>query len=383
MSHMKHFSVKAILRKDKMKQNGKCPINIKVTIEKKHLKLPIGLEAEPDNWKTKEGIFKEAKSSARNSALNKKINDIDEFLCKHVAAENDITLELVKNHFSRQKDIGFFALVKECIEFKGLKPTTQKHYLLVARRLKEFDQKLTLNDLDHKLPMRFETFLKRKGIGVDGIWQHHKVLKSIINYGIRYKKIKDNPYLGYKVKKGESRVIFLSGEQVKTIRDLSIVVGKKRKNCGLELTRDKFLFSCYTAARFGDVELLTKKNILNPTTLIIAQEKTGGTVTIPITPQAMELIEKYYDPKRETLFPSKSNQASNRDLKRIAEMCGIDINIHYHLSRHTFGSNMAHKLTAFELSKTMGHKNLKTTMIYVNSNVGDIRQKMMSASMFS
>jgi integrase len=381
---MKHFSVKAILREDKQKQDGKCPVNIRVTIDKKQLKLSTGMYTEQANWNTKEGCFKEAKSSVKNSALKKKVNDVEDFLWKQAAAEIEVTTELVKSQFTNHKNSGFYALLEECYQFKfrEVKPGTQKHYLLVEKRLKEFQPNLNINDLDHKFPLRFEKFLTKKGLTVHSIWQHHKIMKSIINYGLKRKAIKENPYLDFKVKKGEARMESLTADQIRTVKELSIVIGPKKRNVGLELTRDMFLFSCYTALRFGDASQLTKKQVIDNSYLSVAQEKTGSLVNIPLAQDALDIINKYSSPDRDTIFPHKTNQVCNRGLKRIAEMCDIDINVHFHLSRHSFGSIMARKLSAFDLSKTMGHTNIKTTMIYVNSNIDDIREQMLTASIF-
>jgi integrase/recombinase XerD len=381
---MKNFSVKAIIRADKQKQNGKCPIYIRVTIEKKQLKLPTPLETEPADWNAKEGIFKETKSSVKNSALKKRVNEIEDFLLKHIAAENEITIELVKNNFTKQKNTAFYVFLNDFIEYKfrTIKPGTQNHYRLVERRLKEFNPNLNITDLDDKFPLRFEKFLIKKEIGVDGIWQHHKNMKTIINYGLKRKVLNENPYLDFKVKKGKQRIEALTIDQVRAIRDLKIVIGPKRKNMGLDSIRDMFLLSCYTSLRFGDVMQLTTKHIIDNTYISIVQEKTGSIVNIPLAPESLELIEKNKCPGRSTIFPQRKNQTCNRGLKRIAEMCDIDINVHFHLARHSFGSIMARKLTAFDLSKTMGHSNIKTTMIYVNSNINDIREQMLTSRIF-
>jgi len=382
---MKHFSVKAIIRADKQKQNGRCPIYIRVTIEKQQLKLPTPLEVEPNNWNTKEGIFKEAKSSVRNSALKKRVNEINDFILKQIGAENEITIELVKNNFTKQKNSSFYVLLDECYQhqFRTIVDSTKTHYLLVQRRLKEFNPNLSLNDLDHRFPLRFENFLIKKGIGIDGIWQHHKIVKVVINYGLKRKAIKDNPYLDFKVKRGEPRTETLTAEQIMALQDLIILIEKKRKNSGLELIRDMFLFSCYTALRFGDVTLLTKKNLINNAYISVIQEKTGSPVNIPLHPETLDIINKYHSPDRDTLFPYKSNQVCNRGLKRIAKMCGIDVNVHYHISRHSFGNVMASSgVNAFALSKLMGHSNMKTTMIYVNNNIDNVREQMAAAKIF-
>lgn len=232
--------------------------------------------------------------------------------------------------------------------------------------------------------MRFETFLRNKGIGEGGVGTHHKVLRVVLNYGIRKKLITENPYFYFKVKRAQSRFTNLSEEQIKAIRSLDIKVGKNKLNQGLGLTRDMFLFSCYTALRFGDVQSLTRNNIINSSYLTIEQKKTGLAVRIPLLERSVKIIERYRSAVRELLFPLISNQAANRHLKRIATMCAIDVNLHFHLSRRSFGSIMADSgVNAFTLSKLMGHSSIKTTMLYVNSSLENIRGQMEKALNFS
>ncbi|MFP5436589.1 MAG: site-specific integrase [Bacteroidia bacterium] len=385
---MKDFNVKAIFRKDKKRQDGLCPIYIKVSIERKSTKLPANMQADEAEWNTKLGCFKEARSSVRNSVLKKKVSEIEDFLWTQIAADNELTLDMVKNQFTRQKNTAFYVLLEECYQakFREIKPGTQKHYLLVKKRLKKFKPNINLGDLNQKFLMKFENFLVKEGVGIDGIWQHHKILKSIINYGIKRKAIKDNPYIDFKVKKGKPRMETLTEDDIIVLKNLTFEGGARGKNTGLELTRDMFLFSCYTSLRYGDVVRLNKKNITKDNDgelqITMITEKTGSVVNVPLSDSAVQLIEKYSCAERDEIFPAKKNQVCNRDLKRIAELSGITTNLHFHLSRHTFGSLMASRLSAFDLSKTMGHSNIKTTMIYVNTNTSNIRKQMATSKIY-
>jgi len=383
---MGHFNVKAILRTDKQRKDGSCPVYVIVSIKGKSIKIPVGVYGISGEWESKPGVFKEPVSSLRNSVLRKKIAAVEEFLWKQVAASNEISVGLVRFHFCKSGNSDFYALLDECYQtqFRLLAPSTKKHYLLVRRRLMEFQDKIGLNTINHDFLLRFETFLQEKGIGDGGIGTHHKVLRVVLNYGIRKKLILENPYVNFKVKRGQPRFISLSEQQIKSIQSLAIPYDKTKLGKGLELTRDLFLFSCYTALRFSDVSSLTKEHIIGASYLRVRQNKTGATVEIPLLKRSIEIIDKYISNDSEQLFPRISNQAANRYLKDIAKMCNISINLHFHLSRHTFGSIMAtNGLDAFSLSKVMGHKSITTTMIYVNSSLERTREQMGRTSSFN
>lgn len=382
---MANFNVKAILRTDKIRMDGSCPVYVKVSIRGRSTKIPAGVYGIVEEWDTKLGLFLESGSSIRNSILRKKVAGIEEFLWKQVAASNEISIAIIRFHFGKAGRQDFYSLLEECYkhQFRLLAPSTKKHYLLVKQRLLEFDSTIGLNKIDQDFLLRFETFLRSKGIGDGGVGTHHKVLRVVLNYGIRKKIITENPYFYFKVKRGQSRYVNLSEEQIRSIQSLRITDGEEKLSKGLELTRDMFLFSCYTALRFGDVRSLTKNNVVNSSYLEIKQGKTGSVVRIPLLERSAAIINKYASSDRESLFPLISNQVANRHLKDIARMCSIDINLHFHLSRHSFGTIMANNgMSAYTLSKLMGHRTIKTTMLYVNNSVEKDREQMARASIF-
>lgn len=381
---MGHFNVKAILRSDKKRKDGSCPVYVKITVSSRCTKIPVGVYGTAEEWDPLVGSFTEQGSSVRNSILRKKVAGIEEFLWQQVAANNELSIAAVRFHFGKAGRRDFYSLLEECYkhQFGLVAPCTKKHYLLVKRRLLEFDSTIGLNKINEDFLLRFEAFLRSRGIGDGGVGTHHKVLRVVLNYGIKKKIIRENPYFYFKVKRGQSRYTNLSEGQIKSIQSLQITDGKE-KFSRLELTRDMFLFSCYTALRFGDVCSLTKDNIVNSSYLEMRQNKTGSVVRIPLLERSTTIMSKYMCAERESLFPSISNQVANRHLKTIARMCSIEINLHFHLSRHSFGTIMAKNgINAFSLSKLMGHRSIKTTMLYVNNTVEIDREQMARVSIF-
>lgn len=98
--------------------------------------------------------------------------------------------------------------------------------------------------------------------------------------------------------------------------------------------------------------------------------KTESKIVLPLINEAIEILKKYnYKGKIGRIFPKRCNVAVNRDLKLIATRAKIDKNITFHVGRHTFGSNLAHSnVQPFLIMKLMGHKDIRTTERYVNSD---------------
>ncbi len=94
-------------------------------------------------------------------------------------------------------------------------------------------------------------------------------------------------------------------------------------------------------------------------------------------PTALTILEKYADNNSsDKLLPVLSNQKMNAYLKEIADLCGIDKNLTFHLARHTFATTvtLTNGVPIESVSKMLGHKSLRTTQHYakiLDSKVSD------------
>ncbi len=93
----------------------------------------------------------------------------------------------------------------------------------------------------------------------------------------------------------------------------------------------------------------------------------------------MQLIKKY-EPLRvdEHLFPVPSNQKVNDYLKEIADLCGIDKNLTFHIARHSFATTvtLSKGVPIETVSRMLGHTNIKTTQIYARVTTNKIQNDM-------
>lgn len=66
------------------------------------------------------------------------------------------------------------------------------------------------------------------------------------------------------------------------------------------------------------------------------------------------------------LLPILSNQKMNAYLKEIADVCGINKDLTFHIARHTFATTvtLSNGVPIETVSKMLGHTNLKTTQHY-------------------
>lgn len=142
----------------------------------------------------------------------------------------------------------------------------------------------------------------------------------------------------------------------------------------LNQVRDVFLFSCYTGLAYADVNKLKRSEIStgidSQKWIFTTRKKTDTASRIPLLPVALELLKKYEDYpaciNEGKLLPVLSNQKMNAYLKEIADVCGIEKELTFHIARHTFATTvtLANRVSIESVSKMLGHKNIRTTQHY-------------------
>ena len=136
-----------------------------------------------------------------------------------------------------------------------------------------------------------------------------------------------------------------------------------------------FLFSCFTGLRYSDIKELKGKHLsvskLSGREIVILQKrqhKTKEVVKVPLAEPARALLPELIHPEQ-PVFQVRTGQVTNRRLKEIMRLAGIDKNITFHSARHTFATlASAVGISGAYLSKLIGHTDLRTTMLYIGSN---------------
>ena len=98
-------------------------------------------------------------------------------------------------------------------------------------------------------------------------------------------------------------------------------------NPGLEVQRDIFVFQCFIGCRVGDLMKLTKANVINGAIEYVPRKTKEGrpyTVRVPLSPTALEILERYKDQPDGRLLPFICEQDYNRDIKKMIKLAGID-----------------------------------------------------------
>lgn len=197
------------------------------------------------------------------------------------------------------------------------------------------------------------------------------ILKAIINYAVVNDYAENNYLVTYSIKtKVKSKPIeFLSVEQLRIIKQT------KFESMALNYTRDCFLFQCYTGLAHVDLGKFSMQNITSDAHgqkwIIVHREKTTSKSTIPLLPEAGEIINKYEDLthrvdtkiQNKGVLPVYVNQVYNRLLKQIGLICNLPIDVmKSHVARKTFAMTILNSGVSLEsVSKMLGHTKLEIT----------------------
>jgi site-specific recombinase XerD len=172
---------------------------------------------------------------------------------------------------------------------------------------------------------------------------------------------------------------YLNEKELQSLADLDISVER------IARIRDFFLFSCYTGLAYIDLKNLKRQEIEagdSETGLWIRtkRQKTGIRTNVPLLELPCLIINKYnkLDSLRPTdpVLPIPSNQKMNAYLKELADLCGIEKELTFHIARHTFATTVTlmNGVPIESVSKMLGHTNLKSTQHYakvVDKKLGD------------
>lgn len=380
-----NFTVKAILRTDKKRKDGLCPIHYRITIDKKTIKLTSGEYELENNWNKKDGLVKGSKTSQINCLLDSQVAMLKDFLRQQKSIGIILTTDLVKAFYSKEdKEIFSISYDEFCKrKFKEVSNGTQKHYLLLKKRILEFKPNLKVQDIDLKFVENFDSFLRNKSVISDaGLFNRHKNLKAFIRFAIKQEILKYNPYDDFKMPKCKQKFGHITLDELKKIKELDLSDFKNKK--GFELTIDMFLFALYTGLRCSDVQSLKWSNIINMQHLSLETQKTKKKANLPLSKLAKRILMKYKVNKTENVFPYRTNECLNRNLKIIAQMCDIEKIVTFHMARHSFATILANaNINPYHIAQLMTHSNMKQTMTYVNSSVNALGNSVNQINAFN
>lgn len=253
-------------------------------------------------------------------------------------------------------------------------PTTLATYKYTHRSLGKFIKKkfktkdVAFGQLNKQFIREYQDFvLVEQGYSMDTVRHYLAILKKICKIAFKEGISEKLHFAHYKLpKQKESTPKALSRESFEKIRDLEIALNRHSHL----LTRDLFLFACYTGTSYTDVVRIKEENLFRDEEgnlwLKYRRKKTDFQARVKLLPEAIALLEKYKDETRETLFPIQSAEVVQLNMRGLRVMGDIKQPISYHSGRHSFASliTLEEGVPIETISRMLGHSNIKTTQVY-------------------
>lgn len=184
-------------------------------------------------------------------------------------------------------------------------------------------------------------------------------IRKIIKLALAEGYLQKDPFILFKPKRVKNIIVFLNSGELEAFENYQFV--QKR----LSFIQDLFVFSCYTGLPYRELMNLKQSNIIKgfdgSLWIQMERKKTGKTLSIPLLPKAIKIINKYNN--ENSIFPKISNQKYNSYLKEIAAIIGIDKKLTTHTGRKTFASTiLLYNNVPIEIvSELLGHSSIRIT----------------------
>jgi integrase/recombinase XerD len=390
----KKLSILFVIKLSKQNKKQLCPINFRITYQKKRKELSTGLFVNPSHWNAKKQIVVEKAIDSDNlngqlSLIRQKLNnaylslqvqniefDVDEILDKYLNKKVKKEYDVV-NYFKR------FLATKQQLVGKDIKISTWKKSEYVCADVAAFIQfnfkkkDYPLNKLSLQFLVDFEHYLKtvknQKQITINkSLQRFRKPIKTAVAEGYLDK----DPFALHKPGRVRKEVVFLSTDELDKLEGYNFTQPR------LQLVKDLFIFCCYTGLAYHEMANLKKEHIIRGFDgnewIQMKREKTGKMLSVPLLPKAKAILDKYQDIGDHAL-PKFSNHKINSYLKEIGAIVGINKSISHHMARKTFASTvLLYNDVPMEIvSELLGHSSMKITQEYY----GKVVQKRVSEEM--
>ncbi|MFA6083377.1 site-specific integrase [Mucilaginibacter sp.] len=376
------------MKQSKNQKKGPLYIYLKITVDGKSVELSSKRKWESSKWNSSAARAVGTKEDARE--LNYYLDALEQqiFQAKRslIEAGREISAQSIKdiltgNVEKRKKILEVFAMHND--QMKALvgvdfAPSTMQRYSICYNHTRDFikwkygTEDRDIKDLDHDFISQYAFWLKTVRN-----CDHNTTMKYLVNFKkivlicVKSKWLPDDPFSNFKLTRKQVERTALTEAELQRIAE------KDFENVRLSNVRDIFIFSCYTGLAYVDVKNLKRtdiqKGVDGENWIFINRQKTNALSRIPLLKEALRIIKKYEKHPKcvadGVVLPVLTNQKMNSYLKEIADCCGINIELTYHLARHTFATTVTlnNGVPIETVSKILGHATIKQTQHYAKT----------------
>ena len=381
----KSFGLLFFLKQSKKNKNGEKYIYLRITVNGVVKELSTRRLCISSKWNSSAGrvLGNSEEGRTLNSYLDtlyykalqakKRLLDRDQEVTAEavknillgVSEKKKMIMEIFKEHNSRVEAL----LNKEYAPGTLMRYRTSYDHTKAFMKWKYKKEDIEIQALDYEFISSYSFWLKTvQNCSHNTTVKYLANFKKIVLICLKNGWLDRDPFIRFKMVKKEVHRIYLTIEEIASLESKNFPTERLRH------VRDIFLFSCYTGLAYIDVKRLTRAQIVigidGEQWIFTKRQKTDTPTRLPLLPKALKLIEKYQDHQickaGNYVLPILSNQKMNSYLKEIADVCGIDKPLTFHIARHTFATTitLGNGVPIETVSKMLGHKSIKQTQHY-------------------
>ena len=296
-----------------------------------------------------------------SQTLDKMLSDIRHIIME-MLDKNQLDISIIPSILIRRNNecLDFLDFCKQRAEIRKYRKAldSQERYDRFLKLFSKWGKIRDFDDVNEKSIISYDKYLTSIGMKPYSKWNnYHRFLNSFILDAIDAGYIKKNPYKWVNIEKNKSITgigKYLTLEEFKRLKET------KMPTLSLERVRDVFIFQTYTCMSYTDLRNFDTEKIQEIKGMKVYtgnRHKTNKPFTIPILPQAWDVIIKY-----EKHLPIISNAKYNIYLKAVAQYAEIDKPISSHWARHTGATLLLNEgISMHIISKICGHSSTKIT----------------------
>lgn len=368
------------LKKNRTKKDGLSPIMGRIRIGKTISQFSLKIECDADLWD-----IKAARMTGKSNAaleINREINRINLLIHTRYKELKEVQQEVfaidIKNAMqgiaSTQDTVlvHFQKMVNDASLRLGidLKESSLAEYKYSYQWLKAFlRKKLNISDMPFKALTysfieEYYHFLRvekkfKISTTVGYVVFFRKVVRNAVNQGILFR----DPFDGFVPEERIREHKTLTSKELDKIMTFEIDPNLKRS-----ISRDIFIFACFTGMAYVDIKYLTYDKITEEADgsrwIIAKRIKSGIKYQVRLMDIPLAIIEKYRGIAPDgKVFSVPQMKTVHRSLNYIATHSNMNKTISFHTARHSFATSIAlsNGVPIESVSKMLGHTNITTT----------------------
>lgn len=358
------LSVKIVQKKDYLRADGTKALYAQVFLNQERIKIPLHISVAEKHFDIKKQRVKKTGVFAAdfNLIIEKILADINgiEVFYRLSNLPLDVST-LLKEYQNPSSRLDFIKFWEEEMENQKLilRKSTYDQQISILRKIKGYKDVIFFNQINidfvNKMIYYFSTEKKNS---VNTIATLTKSFKKYLHIANKKGIVTPLSFQDVPRKRMQTRVTYLDEAEINLLFHYyeSPFIKESHK-----VVLAKFLFSCFTGMRIGDILNLTEDTVMNDV-LFFTAKKTNKTQRMSLNKTAQKLVSERF------LFNGTyTPQTINKLLKEVVLHLGIKKKVTFHISRHSFATNFLINGGRVEvLQKLLGHSEIKETMVYVH-----------------